>query len=241
MNMEKGEKANSKRKELTHKILECFGWIILGWCLPLILWIVPFVVRIKKLKKNHPERNRGYMWVAFALNMTKIVIFILLIAIFALVGASTGPEISPIEVSTEYGSADGLYRLTGVHFPEVEPVDSLFYSEGLPSNNFYEHKYVIKKGTRSRLHRELEKACVRDSTHWSKDDFSWMLSETTGSRGGDGSGFYSYLIYPDQLPVDRSRGDCDRMFDDGTKDWDGTFISVEVQRDTVWIREGWLR
>lgn len=38
---------------------------------------------------------------------------------------------------------------------------------------------------------------------------------------------------------------CDRMveMDDGslTKDWDGSFVSVEVQNDTIWIREGWLR
>ena len=56
---------------------------------------------------------------------------------------------------------------------------------------------------------------------------------------------YSYFIYPDQTPVDRSRGMCDRRVkrEDGslTEDWDGDFISVEVQRDTITLRNGWVR
>lgn len=53
------------------------------------------------------------------------------------------------------------------------------------------------------------------------------------------------VFHPDSTSVDRSRGMCDRMVekDDGslTMDWDGSFVSVEVQNDTIWIREGWLR
>ena len=56
---------------------------------------------------------------------------------------------------------------------------------------------------------------------------------------------YSYFIYPDQTPVDRSRGMCDRMVEssDGelTPDWDGDFVSVEIQKDTIVLRDGWLR
>ena len=57
--------------------------------------------------------------------------------------------------------------------------------------------------------------------------------------------YYSYRIYPDQKPVDRSRGMCDRMVkgynDELTVDWDGSFVSVEIQNDTIVLRDGWLR
>jgi hypothetical protein len=56
---------------------------------------------------------------------------------------------------------------------------------------------------------------------------------------------YHYEIYPDEQPVDRSRGMCDRMVEgfDGemVTDWDGTFISVDVVNGTIILREGWSR
>ena len=67
----------------------------------------------------------------------------------------------------------------------------------------------------------------------------------TGGLIKECESIYSYFIYPDQTPVDRSRGMCDRMvtMDDGSvvNDWDGSFISVEIQKDTIVLRDGWLR
>lgn len=104
------------------------------------------------------------------------------------------------------------------------------------------------------LREKLERAYVIDSTHWEiLEEPSWQRQEESRAlnrilQDGDSSSadnVYWYIIYPDSTSVDRSRGMCDRMVEgaDGTlvADWDGTFISVEVQRDTVWIREGWLR
>lgn len=54
----------------------------------------------------------------------------------------------------------------------------------------------------------------------------------TGGPIKEDESMYSYFIYPDQIPVDRSRGMCDRMvtMDDGS-----------VVKDTIVLRDGWLR
>ncbi|MBO7220424.1 MAG: hypothetical protein J6V21_04470 [Alistipes sp.] len=89
--------------------------------------------------------------------------------------------------------------------------------------------FVVKEVNKSNFYKRLERACKTDPSHWNYDD----------------EGAYSYWIFPDQHPVDRSRGMCDRMvtMEDGSlvKDWDGDFISVEVQRDTIILQKGWVR
>lgn len=78
--------------------------------------------------------------------------------------------------------------------------------------------------------QDSQREIIADPSHWSYDKERNV---------------YSYWIYPDQHPVDRSRGMCDRMvtMDDGNlvNDWDGDFISVEIQTDTIVLRKGWLR
>lgn len=144
--------------------------------------------------------------------------------------AFRGPSVSRDNVAgTEYGTAASLYRLTGVKFPELEAVDSLFYDEGGFACYWWtEHKYRLKDGLDRAFEKRLQTACVADPEHWSIED----------------SG-YCYVIYPDMTSAGTSLKVRDRMVKnaDGTlsKDWDGSFISVEVQNDAVWVREGWIK
>jgi hypothetical protein len=106
---------------------------------------------------------------------------------------------------------------------------------------------MTKDGLDQEFFKRLDQACESDPTHWN----SHLNTEYAIGPGfeldydNEHVEYYSYRIYPDQTPVDRSRGMCDRMVKghDGelTKDWDGSFISVKVQKDTIILRDGWLR
>ena len=129
-----------------------------------------------------------------------------------------------------YTTAEDFHKLTGVEFPEMVLVDSLHYNDGAFCSNWRnEYKFIPKNSLNKAFYKRLDKACETDSTHW-------YISE---------SGEYTYIIYPDATPVDRSKGMCDRMveIEDGkfTTDWDGTYVSVEIQNDTIILREGWVR
>lgn len=146
--------------------------------------------------------------------------------------ADTSPRIVRENICpAPYRTSNDFYKLTGVKFPEIEIVDSLYYDDMfLNPNTYHEYKFVVKDANIKNLYMRLERACEIDSTHWQYDKKEEI---------------YSYWIYPDQHPVDRSRGMCDRMvtMEDGSMivDWDGDFISVEVHRDTITLRNGWLR
>ena len=150
--------------------------------------------------------------------------------------------------ASEYRTSEDFYKLTGVEFPELEMVDSLFFQDGgLPTNHWREYKFVAKGGLSDRFRQHLEHACVTDSTHWtytegSVSDFHY---EGTGEPTIGEQMVYHYEIYPDQELVDRSRGMCDRMVEgsDGKMipDWDGSYITVDVVNDTIILRNGWVR
>ena len=130
-----------------------------------------------------------------------------------------------------YRSCEDFYKLTGVEFPELEMVDSLYYDDmWINPNTYYEYKFVAKEGLSRSFYRGLDQACESDPTHWQSDKERAI---------------YEYCIYPDTTPVDRSRGSCDRMvtMDDGSEviDWDGSYIAVEIRSDTIILREGWSR
>lgn len=245
-------------KKSTQEIIEALGWILTMLILP-ILGLIFWIFRMRNLKKKNPEMTRGYMWWAFgAAGAVWFLILFPIVFFIALVIAN--PEdftssLNKTEETSQYGSAEGLYKLTGVEFPEITMIDACLYVDaGLPQNYWYEHKFAVSPGDARSLHRRLERACVTDSTHWGiLDTPSYMRCEVLGHMGRNAheeyaanpSKIYWYFIYPDSTSVDRSRGMCDRMVekDDGslTMDWDGSFVSVEVQNDTIWIREGWLR
>lgn len=244
-------------KKSVQKVLEVAGWTLAMLFIPIVSLIF-WIFRMRNLKKKNPEMKRGYMWWAFGVaSAVWFVISLPIVLFIALVIADSEgftPSFRETDELSQYGSAEGLYKLTGVEFPEVTMIDAHYYYDGFPSNQWYEHKFAIKSDDIQTLHTRLEQACVNDPTHWGiLDEPSWQRSEVLRYMGRNAhaeyasnpSEVYRYFIYPDSTSVDRSKGMCDRMveMDDGSliKDWDGSFVSVEVQNDTIWIREGWLR
>ena len=93
-------------------------------------------------------------------------------------------------------------------------IDSPFFQDGgLPTNHWREYKFVAKGGSSNRFKQHLEHACVTDSTHWTYTEgcVSDFYYEDTGEEMIGDQMVYHYEIYPDQEPVDRRRGMCDRM------------------------------
>ena len=130
-----------------------------------------------------------------------------------------------------YRSAEDFYKLTLVEFPELVLKDSSYYDDGggfLVCSWFHEYTYEIEEGKMKELYGKLDKACKEDSTHWSAT-----------------SSGYHYFICPDSSVVDRTQKSCDRMvkMEDGTfvPDWDGTYISVDLEGNIVNLKQGWVR
>lgn len=173
-----------------------------------------------------------YILLTCCLVCSKIILSLPVVGIGLGSCSDSEPIVSRVNVpASDYRTSEDFYKLTGVEFPELGMVDSLFYNENcIRANMWSEYKFVAPEGLDESFCRRLERAYEADSTHWKYDEESRV---------------YRYWIYPDQHPVDRSRGMCDRVVEcaDGslTKDWDGDFVSVEIQRDTIVLRKGWLR
>lgn len=152
-----------------------------------------------------------------AFKVLSCTVFILLA-----IGSAEGPSVIRDDIpAPEYSTSEDFYKLTGVEFPELEMVDSLFFQDGgFPTSYWSEYKFVAKDGLDDRFYPALGEPIIGDKMH------------------------YSYRICPDQEPVDRSRGSCDRMkiLDDGRmiKDLDGSFITVDIVNDTIILRDVWL-
>ena len=213
--------------------------------LRIILWIIAFILfpitaglyflwPSKILKERLSPNWRRFWWITYGFVAlvgiaSKIWFYVLVPLALSYSGEpfTTYENVKP----SDYHTAEDFRKLTGVEFPELEMVDSLYYDENIiRANTWNEYKFVAKDGLDNTFYRQLNKACEADPSHWSYDKERNV---------------YSYWIYPDQHPVNRSRGMCDRMvtMEDGSlvKDWDGDFISVEVQRDTITLRNGWVR
>jgi hypothetical protein len=213
--------------------------------LRIILWIIAFILfpitaglyfvwPSKILKERLSPNWRRFWWITYGFVAlvgiaSKIWFYVLVPLALSYSGESftTCENVQP----SDYHTAEDFRKLTGVEFPELEMVDSLYYDENIiRANTWNEYKFVAKDSLDNTFYRRLNQACEADPSHWSYDKERNV---------------YSYWIYPDQHPVDRSRGMCDRMvtMDDGNlvNDWDGDFISVEIQTDTIVLRKGWLR
>ena len=128
----------------------------------------------------------------------------------------------------DYHNADDLQKVTGVEFPEIVPVDSIYSDGGLAGYNT-NIKFIPVKPLDKDFFYRLDQACKTDSCCWKKD--------STG---------YRYDIYPEAIPFDRTKGMHRGMVDvDGKKvpDWDGTYISVfvPIKGDTIILNDGWTR
>ena len=230
----------------------------------LVLWIIllilfPYATGLfliwpsNLFKDRMPRGWKIFHWVIYAPIGLSFVVqkLFLCLWIIAMVADPDAwkPCITHENISApEYRTAEDFYKLTGVEFPELEMVDSLFYDEGIiRSCTWHEYKFVAKEGLDEEFFKRLDHACQTDSTHWGlrTGSIGDYFYRGTGEPIKEDESMYSYFIYPDQTPVDRSRGMCDRMvtMDDGrvVNDWDGSFISVEIQKDTIVLRDGWLR
>lgn len=152
-----------------------------------------------------------------------------LLFIFAMIFAWMSTNVNEAPPSIAYSTAADLRKVTGVEFPEVTPVDSLFHDEGWLSYTMI--KFVPTKGFTEKDFQRLDRACTEDSCCWSKDSLG-----------------YHYEIYPER-PLDRTKGSHRRTVEmeneDGTKtrvpDWDGDYVSVFIplKGDTITLEDGW--
>ena len=152
-----------------------------------------------------------------------IVIAVIFLFVASLIIIGNGSEGTPIRV--DYHTKSDLYRVSNVKFPDVCLVDSHYYD----SFNLMEftEKFVLKNPKdKSYLMGEIEKVIKVDSIYWSKSSDS----------------VYIYYILP-EMPINRPAGTGWRMTDDGSRDWDGDFIRMEIPQysDTIILKYGWER
>lgn len=158
--------------------------------------------------------------------MPMLLMIILFVGV-GLVGTCL-PNGTDVPTHIDYHNADDLRKVTGVEFPEIVPVDSI-YSDGGLAGYGTQIKFVPAKPLDKDFFYRLDQACKTDSCCWTKD--------STG---------YRYDIYPEAIPFDRTKGMHRRMVDvDGKKvpDWDGSYISVfvPIKGDTIILNDGWTR
>ena len=184
----------------------------------------------KKLSENCVaiENIKGWLsslkWSLGIIIGLPLLAVLFLIAVDPLWGSST-----QVPTQIDYHNADDLRKATGVKFPEIIPVDSLYSDGGLAGYNT-NVKFVSVKPLDKDFYCRLDQACKTDSCCWSKD--------STG---------YKYYICPEATPFDRTKGMQWRMVDDGygnkVPDWDGDYISVfiPIKGDTIILDYGWTR
>lgn len=232
------------------KILKFTFWI-LAWVLFPIATGLYFIWPGKICKNKMSKGWKIFWWILYAViafvYATIKILFCLMFIAFAY-GDDGESTITESATPANYRTSEDFYKLTGVEFPELEIVDSLFFDEHFPPSNVWnEYRFVAKGGLKNDFYKRLKRACKTDFTHWSYSEgsisdyfYNGMGKPIIGDRK-----IYKYWIYPDSTPVDRSRGMCDRMVDIGevkkVVDWDGHFISVEIHNDTIVLREGWVR
>lgn len=156
-----------------------------------------------------------------------LIIILLFVGLVGLVGSCLSDG-TGVPTQIDYHNADDLQKVTGVEFPEIVPVDSIYSDGGLAGYNT-NIKFIPVKPLDKDFFYRLDQACKTDSCCWKKD--------STG---------YRYDIYPEAIPFDRTKGMHRRMVDvDGKKvpDWDGTYISVfvPIKGDTIILNDGYTR
>jgi len=204
---------------------------VLLWIIAIILFPITaglYFIWPSRIFKDRMSQNwKTFWWIIYAVQAFIGVaskIFACLVFIL-MANEDVDPWVSRNNVpAPDYKTSEDFYKLTGVEFPELEMVDSLFQDDIYIY--YREYQFIAKEGLSDVFYQRLEHACVTDSTHWEQ-----MVGDQTG---------YHYEIYPDQVPVDRSRGMCDRMVKgfDGKMipDWDGYYITVDVVNDTIILR-----
>ncbi|MBO8431739.1 MAG: hypothetical protein IAB08_00380 [Bacteroidetes bacterium] len=168
----------SKRKGIG-LALEIVLWVLAIFCLPIVN-IILWTFRLCNLKRKHPERERVYMWVIFPFMVVAdfLVFSLFILLLLGLIACSgmgethhyTGKDVC----ATKYGTAEALYELTGVRFPEIIPVDSSEYEDWAGTDSFrgMTHKYVLPEEVDESFYECLKEACIANPDHWKITDSS---------------------------------------------------------------------
>lgn len=139
---------------------------------------------------------------------------------------STSPR-TPEEAA--FHTADDLYRVTGVEFPELIAVDSTFFDNLAASQSSV--KFVPKSKLKKSFFRRLDKACREDTCCWTKTE----------------QGYHYYILPANNLDRRKDPKAAHwRMVEmDGkmVHDWDGSYIDViiPIKGDTITVIDGWFK
>ena len=227
---------------------------VLFWIIAIILFPISaglYFIWPSRIFKDRMSQNwQTFWWIIYAVQAligVALKIFACL-ALILMTYENVDPCVTRDNVpAPDYKTSEDFYKLTGVEFPELKMVDSLFFQDGgFPTNHWKEYKFIAKDDLNDSFHKRLEQACETDATHWSytDGDIADYFYPSLGEPIIGNQMHYHYRIYPDQEPVDRSRGMCDRMVEgfDGemVTDWDGTYITVDIVNDTIILRNGWV-
>lgn len=154
-------------------------WVLSIFCLPIVN-IILWGIRMGRLQKKHPERSRRYMWwiFSFMVAVDFLVFSLFILLLLGLIACSgmgethhyTGKDVC----ATKYGTAEALYELTGVRFPEIIPVDSSEYEDWAGTDSFrgMTHKYVLPEEVDESFYECLKEACIANPDHWKITDSS---------------------------------------------------------------------
>lgn len=183
-------------------------------------------------KKNVVITHQWKSWLLVLISPCALSIYLFTLLAIGLC-ISMDSVVNEVPGSTDYHNASDLTRATGVEFPEVLPVDSLWHYDWC--NHYTRVKFVPIKPLTKSFFKRLDRACVEDSC-------CWLRNEKDSC--------YYYHIFPER-PLDRTKGTHDRKVEwenqDGTitimDEWNGDYVEVVVpfKGDTITIEDGWIR
>ena len=164
------------------------------WGVALIAFPVTTILYLiwpsRLFKERMSKGWRQFWWALYGtIAVWNVILKIAVLVVFRVFNtADTTPVITREGVCpATYRSCEDFYKLTGVEFPELEMVDSLYYDDMcINPNTYYEYKFVAKEGLSRSFYRDLDQACESDPAHWQSDK--------------------ERAIYPSPPPADAARG-----------------------------------
>ena len=134
--------------------------------------------------------------------------------------------------SIDYRNSTDLEKATGVEFPEVIPVDSVFFQEWM--HGCTSVTFVPKRALTKEFFERLDKACETESSDWCKDE-----------RGYHYYNFQHYNFQPrcsvDSVDVTNGTRHGTAESGDTTLNDGGEYVAVSVplEGDTITVEYGW--
>ena len=125
-------------------------------------------------------------------------------------------------ISVEYHTADDLYRISNVKFPEVCLVDSYYYECYMYTRTT--EKFILKNPKdKTNLIAEIKKVMQAEPKYWTELSDSMI-----------------YYILP-EMPINRTAGTGWRLTADGVEAHDGEemWMVIPLNNDTITLVYGW--